>query len=123
MLKLRSIGLTDYRVPEGRQSIGRIRLAKERTPPIWLWTVNIHLTGGLPKGGQGPRHGQAQGDRAEPPGRMEDDPFEQCNPPITPTKTVTTNGLCDYHRSRTSNAEPWRLSAGREAPWRGVRLL
>ena len=27
-----------------------IRLAGERTPPIWLWTVNIHLTGGLPMG-------------------------------------------------------------------------
>jgi hypothetical protein len=26
------------------------RLASERTPPIWLWTVNIHLPGGLPMG-------------------------------------------------------------------------
>ena len=68
MLKLRSIGLTDYRVLEGRQSIGRIRLAEERTPPIWLWTVNIHLTGGLPKGGQGPRHGQGAGGPSRTPG-------------------------------------------------------
>jgi hypothetical protein len=50
MLKLRSIGLSDYRVLEGRQRIGRIRLACERQPPIWLWTVNIHLPGGLPTG-------------------------------------------------------------------------
>ena len=50
MLKLRSIGLSDYRVLEGHQRIGRIRLASERTPPIWLWHINIHLTGGLPMG-------------------------------------------------------------------------
>ena len=50
MLKLRRIGIQDYSVLEGEQRIGRIRLASERTPPIWLWTVNIHLTGGLPMG-------------------------------------------------------------------------
>jgi hypothetical protein len=67
MLKLRSIGLTDYRVLKGRQSIGRIRLAEERMPPIWLWTVNIHLTGGLPKGSAKDLDtAKAQGDRAEP---------------------------------------------------------
>ena len=32
MLKLRSIGLSDYSVLEGRQRIGRIRLATERMP-------------------------------------------------------------------------------------------
>ena len=32
MLKLRSIGLSDYSVLEGRQRIGRIRLASERMP-------------------------------------------------------------------------------------------
>jgi hypothetical protein len=32
------------------QRIGRIRLAGERTPPIWLWNINVHLTGGLPMG-------------------------------------------------------------------------
>ena len=48
MLKLRSIGTRDYSVLEGAQRIGRIRLADERMPPIWLWNVTIHLTGGLP---------------------------------------------------------------------------
>ena len=47
MLKLRRIGIDDYTVLEGEQRIGRIRLAGERTPPIWLWTINIHLTCGL----------------------------------------------------------------------------
>ena len=32
------------------QRINRIRLAGERTPPIWLWNINVHLTGGLPMG-------------------------------------------------------------------------
>ena len=35
---------------EGRQRIGRIRLATERMPCLWLWNVTIHLTGGLPMG-------------------------------------------------------------------------
>ena len=38
MLKLRSIGLSDYSVLEGKQRIGRIRFASERMPRIWLWT-------------------------------------------------------------------------------------
>jgi len=50
MLKLRSLGINDYSVLEGRQRIGRIRLADERMPPVWLWNVTIHLTGGLPMG-------------------------------------------------------------------------
>jgi hypothetical protein len=50
MLKLRSIGIRDYSVFEGGQRIGRIRFADERMPPIWLWNVNVHLTGGLPMG-------------------------------------------------------------------------
>jgi hypothetical protein len=37
-------------VLEGRQRIGRIRLADERTPPVWLWSVTIHLPGDLPTG-------------------------------------------------------------------------
>jgi hypothetical protein len=32
MLKLRTIGLSDYSVSEGRQRIGRIRFAEERLP-------------------------------------------------------------------------------------------
>jgi hypothetical protein len=31
-----------------RQRISRIRLATERS--VWLWSVTIHLTGGLPTG-------------------------------------------------------------------------
>ena len=50
MLKLRSIGLSDFAVLEGRQRIGRIRLATERMPCVWLRSVTIHLTGGLPMG-------------------------------------------------------------------------
>ena len=50
MLKLRLIGLSDYSVIEGRQRIGRIRLATERMPCFWLWSVTVHLTGGLPMG-------------------------------------------------------------------------
>ncbi len=38
-LKLRLIGLSDYAVIEGRQRIGRIRLATERMPGVWLWNV------------------------------------------------------------------------------------
>jgi len=33
-LKLRSIGIRDYSVFEGRQRIGRIRFAAERSPSI-----------------------------------------------------------------------------------------
>src|SRR6478672_309167 len=50
MLRLRSIGLSDFAVLEGRQRIGRIRLATERMPCVWLWSVTIHLTGSLPTG-------------------------------------------------------------------------
>ena len=32
-----------------RQRISRIRLA-EHMPCVWLWSVTIHLTGGLPMG-------------------------------------------------------------------------
>ena len=35
---------------EDEQRIGRIRFAGERQPPVWLWTINIHLPGGLPMG-------------------------------------------------------------------------
>ena len=50
MLKLRSLGLDDFSVLEGRQRIGRIRLATERMPCLWLWSVTVHLTAGLPMG-------------------------------------------------------------------------
>jgi hypothetical protein len=49
LLKLRSIGLSDYAVLESGQRIGRIRLAAERMPCVWLWSVTIRLTG-LPMG-------------------------------------------------------------------------
>jgi hypothetical protein len=50
MLKLRLIGVRDYCVLEGRQRIGRIRLATERMPCVWIWSVTVHLPGGLPFG-------------------------------------------------------------------------
>ena len=50
MLKHRTIGIRDYSVLEGRQRIGRIRLADERLPGVWLWNVQVHLPGGLPMG-------------------------------------------------------------------------
>ena len=50
MLKLRSLGINDYSVLEGGQRIGRIRLATERMPCVWLWNVSVHLPGGLPMG-------------------------------------------------------------------------
>ena len=53
MLKLRLIGIRDYSVFDGEQRIGRIRFAGERLPPIWLWNVVVHLTGGLPMGSAG----------------------------------------------------------------------
>jgi hypothetical protein len=49
MLKLRPIGLSDYSVLESGQRIGRIRLATERMPRVWLWSINVHLPGELPK--------------------------------------------------------------------------
>ena len=52
--KLRSIGQNDYRVLEGRQRIGRIRFADERIPGVWLWNVQVHLTGGLPRRSNAP---------------------------------------------------------------------
>jgi hypothetical protein len=50
MLKLRSIGISDYSVLEGRQRIGRIRFVIERLPGVWLWNVTVPLSGGLPMG-------------------------------------------------------------------------
>ena len=50
MLKLRSIGLSDYSVLEGNRRIGRIRLATERMPCRWLWNVTIRLIAGHPMG-------------------------------------------------------------------------
>jgi hypothetical protein len=40
----------DFAVLEGKQRIGRIRLATERMPCVWLWSVTVHLPGGLPLG-------------------------------------------------------------------------
>jgi hypothetical protein len=57
MLALRLIAPNDYIVLEDRQPIGRIRLARERTPPIWLWTVTVTIPG--PPFGT-PRHASRQ---------------------------------------------------------------
>jgi len=54
MLKLRRIGLNDYNVIENDQRIGRIRYAVDRTPRVWIWYVQIHLTGGLQMGTSAP---------------------------------------------------------------------
>jgi hypothetical protein len=45
MLALRLFAPNDYLVLEDRQPIGRIRLARERSPPIWLWTVTVTIPG------------------------------------------------------------------------------
>lgn len=50
MLTLRPVGQNDYNVREGGQTIGRIRYASERTPGIWLWNIQVHVTTGLPMG-------------------------------------------------------------------------
>jgi hypothetical protein len=103
MLKLRMIGINDYSVLESGRRIGRIRLATEHTPCVWLWSVTIHLGGGLPTGSsQDLNTAKAEGDEPNQ-SPMEDDPIGQCNPLITPTKTVTT-----IDRERAT--PPWRLS-------------
>jgi hypothetical protein len=45
MLTLRMIGLTDYRVHDDGQHIGRIRFASERNPGVWLWHIQAHIPG------------------------------------------------------------------------------
>jgi hypothetical protein len=50
VLKLSSIGISDYSVLEGRQRIGRIRFVIERIPGVWFWNVTVPLSGGLPTG-------------------------------------------------------------------------
>jgi hypothetical protein len=50
MLALRPIGQNDYNVIEDGECIGRIRHARERTPAVWIWNVQVHITGGLPIG-------------------------------------------------------------------------
>ena len=73
MLKLRSIGISDYAVLEGGQRIGRIRFAEERLPPRWLWLPHGRdgVQGSL-EGVESPDHaGAARGGlpRNEHPGR------------------------------------------------------
>ena len=45
MLTLRMIGPSDYSVLDDGQRIGRIRLASERSPGVWLWHVQVHIPG------------------------------------------------------------------------------
>ncbi|ODM77818.1 hypothetical protein [Bradyrhizobium elkanii] len=52
-LALRPIGVRDYSVLDGGQQIGRIRYASERSPGVWLWHVQVHITGSLPVGTAG----------------------------------------------------------------------
>jgi len=39
----KEVGEEDYEVYEDGQLIGRIRLARERLPPIWLWSCTVLL--------------------------------------------------------------------------------
>ena len=39
------IAPNEYIVVEDRQPIGRIRHARERTPPIWVWHVTVTIPG------------------------------------------------------------------------------
>jgi hypothetical protein len=45
MLALRLTDPNDYTVLDDGQPIGRIRLARERSLPIWLWTVTVTIPG------------------------------------------------------------------------------
>jgi hypothetical protein len=45
MLALRLIAPNDYSVLEDGQVIGRIRLARDRSPAIWLWNVTVTIPG------------------------------------------------------------------------------
>jgi hypothetical protein len=45
MLALRLIDPNDYTVLDDGQPIGRIRLARERSPSIWLWNVTVTIPG------------------------------------------------------------------------------
>ncbi|MBR1167471.1 hypothetical protein [Bradyrhizobium liaoningense] len=45
MLRLRALDPDDYIVFEDGQMIGRIRLARERSPALWLWTVVVSVPG------------------------------------------------------------------------------
>ena len=45
MLTLRLIDRKDYTVHEDGQPIGRIRLARERSPSIWLWHIGVDIPG------------------------------------------------------------------------------
>ena len=45
MLTMRLIGVRDYSVFDDGQDIGRIRYASERSPGIWTWHIQIHVSG------------------------------------------------------------------------------
>lgn len=49
-LTMRSIGQNDYSICDDGRRIGRIRYARERTPGVWLWHIQVHVSGGLPLG-------------------------------------------------------------------------
>ena len=52
--------LRDYAVLEGKRHIGRIRLARERSPGIWLWNVTVYLPGGPDGFSQGSSSSRSQ---------------------------------------------------------------
>jgi hypothetical protein len=45
MLTVCLIGLDDYSVREDGHTVGLIRLAHERTPAVWLWTITVTIPG------------------------------------------------------------------------------
>lgn len=45
LLKLRPIGVNDYRILEGEQTIGRLRYTKERIPGRWAWNCVVLIPG------------------------------------------------------------------------------
>ena len=72
MLKLRTIGIRDYVVLEGKQRIGWIRLATERMTCVWLWRCCHPSDRRTPDGLiQGHRHGKGgvQGGLESPEGQ------------------------------------------------------
>ena len=56
MLSLRLIAPNDYTVLEDGHPVGRIRLARERSHPVWLWTVTVTIPGGPVATGESDRH-------------------------------------------------------------------
>ena len=53
MLKLRTIGIVTTPCSKATSTSAGSASPTSGCPPIWLWTVTVHLTGGLPMGQAG----------------------------------------------------------------------